>query len=313
MRVAVLLLIAAALTSCATPAAQPPPTPPTAGSAAAAPSAGTARAPAGWTQVWRDDFDGPAGSPPSTANWLHDTGTCYPGCPAKQWGTGEIETMTDSTANVAMDGNGHLAITPVREGDHWTSGRIETRRADFQPPPGGALRVEAALRLPEVGADGAGYWPAFWMLGAALRDGYQGWPGIGEVDVMESVNGRPSVFAAMHCGSLPDGPCKEVGGGLGSPEHPSPPGFHTFAAELDYSTSPQQVRWYLDGVQFHTVTAAQVDADTWQRATQHGFFLILNVAIGGQFPKAYGGEPGPTTVSGRPMLVDHVAVYTKAT
>jgi beta-glucanase (GH16 family) len=81
--------------------------------------------------------------------------------------------------------------------------------------------------------------------------------------------------------------------------------------ELDYSTSPQQIRWYLDGTQFFRVNANQVDQTTWNNATQHGFFVILNVAMGGAFPAKYGGGPNAATVSGKPMLVDYVSISTK--
>ena len=64
--------------------------------------------------------------------------------------------------------------------------------------------------------------------------------------------------------------------------------------EQDRSVSPEQIRWYLDGDNFFTVNANQVDATTWNNATHHGFFIILNVAIGGGFPAAFGGGPtGP--------------------
>ena len=71
-----------------------------------------------WQEVWREDFNGPAHSSPSSSNWLFDVGTGI-------FGTGEIETMTNSTSNVALDGNGHLVITGLRDqSGNWTSGRI---------------------------------------------------------------------------------------------------------------------------------------------------------------------------------------------
>ena len=144
--------------------------------------------PAGWTQVFLDDFNGSAGTGVSTTNWQYDTGTSYPGG-AANWGTGEVETMTSSTNNVALDGNGNLLITPRRDSSgNWTSGRIETNRTDFQPSAGGKLRVEARIQLPNVtGSSALGYWPAFWMLGAPYRGNYQNWPSVGELDVMENV------------------------------------------------------------------------------------------------------------------------------
>src|SRR5206468_734332 len=60
--------------------------------AAPAPAAcppGLPATPAGWTLTFSDDFSScTAGSPISTANWLFDTGTSYPGG-AANWGTGE--------------------------------------------------------------------------------------------------------------------------------------------------------------------------------------------------------------------------------
>ncbi|GAA0700790.1 glycoside hydrolase family 16 protein [Kitasatospora atroaurantiaca] len=273
----------------------------------------TVPSPTGWTQVFGDDFTGPAGSGINTANWRYTTGTSYPGGPAG-FGTGEVETMTADTTNVALDGAGNLRITPVRNGaGQWTSGRIETNRADFQPPAGGKLRVEARLQMPNVtGAAAKGYWPAFWMLGSPYRGNYWNWPGVGEIDIMENVQGINNEWATMHCGTSPGGPCNEKSG-IGGQRVCTPgtcqSGFHTYGVEWDRSTSPEQVRFYLDGVQFHTVTAAQMDAGTWAAATNHGFFIILNVAMGGEFPAAFGGGPDGGTASGVPMVVDYVGVW----
>ncbi|MDT0463303.1 glycoside hydrolase family 16 protein [Streptomyces gibsoniae] len=268
--------------------------------------------PSGWTQVFLDDFNGAAGSGVDSANWQYDTGTSYPGG-AADWGTGEVESMTSSTNNVSLDGNGDLLITPRRDAaGNWTSGRIETNRTDFQPPAGGKLRVQARIQMPDVtGAAAKGYWPAFWMLGAPYRGNYQNWPSVGELDVMENVQGLNTDWATMHCGTNPGGPCNETSG-IGNSTSCSgttcQAGFHTYAMEWDRSTSPEEIRFYLDGVNFHTVRANQVDATTWANATNHGFFVILNVAMGGGFPAAFGGGPDGGTESGHPMVVDYVQV-----
>ncbi|WP_285472740.1 carbohydrate-binding protein [Actinoplanes sp. NBRC 101535] len=270
-------------------------------------------APAGMTTVFSDDFTGASGTGVNTTNWRYSTGTGYPGG-AANWGTGEIETMTSSTANVYQDGTGNLAIKPIRDAaGNWTSGRIETQRTDFAAPAGGRMRIESRISQPNVtGAAAAGYWPAFWALGDAARPvGATNWPSIGELDILENVNGRPSVFAALHCGTNPGGPCNESTG-LGSGERACTGclgNFHTYAIEYDRSTSPEQLRWYLDGVNYFTLNSTVVDATTWNNATHHGFFVILNVAMGGGFPAAFGGGPTAATQSGVPMLVDYVAVY----
>ncbi|MFF0298776.1 acyltransferase family protein [Kitasatospora sp. NPDC004614] len=267
-----------------------------------------------WTTLLHDEFDGPAGAKPDPANWQYDLGTCYPGCPAAQWGTGEVETMTDSTANVRLDGQGSLEIVPTRDASgHWSSGRIESKRADFTAPAGGVLRVEAKLALPDVkGPAASGYWPAFWALGGKLRDGYTGWPGVGELDVLESVGGR-GVFGTMHCGTTPGGPCKEPAG-LGSGEQSCADcwgTFHTWAVEVDRSVSPEKVRWLRDGQEYFAVTSDQVEPTAWDQAVHHGIFLILNVAIGGNLPAAHGSSPTPATEPGHPMKVASVTVSTR--
>jgi beta-glucanase (GH16 family) len=268
--------------------------------------------PAGFTLLWSDDFNGANGTGVSSANWLYDLGTSYPGG-AANWGTGEVETMTNSTANVFQDGAGHLAIRPIRDASGaWTSGRIETQRNDFQPPAGGKLRIQASLQQPNVtGAAAAGYWPAFWALGGPFRGNFNNWPIVGEIDMMEDINGLSSEFATLHCGPGIPGTCNETTG-LGSGQRACAgcqTGFHTYALEWDKSISPQQLRWYLDGTNFFTLRQDQVDAASWTSATNHGYMIILNLAMGGGFPAAFGGGPTAATVSGVPMLVDYVAVY----
>ncbi|RKR88155.1 glycosyl hydrolase family 16 [Micromonospora pisi] len=274
--------------------------------------------PPGWSLVWSDDFTGAANTLPSASNWIIDTGTSYPGGPAN-WGTGEIQTYTNSTSNVSHDGAGNLRITPIRSaGGQWTSSRIETVRTNFKPPSGGVLAIEGRIQMPNVtGAAAAGYWPAFWALGAPYRGNYQNWPGIGEFDVMENVNGINSVWGVLHCGVAPGGPCNEfngIGTNRACPGSSCQSAFHTYRFEWDSGANPQQLRWYVDGQQYHTVTQNQVGQPHWDNMTSHaGYFLLLNVAMGGSFPNGVAGATTPTsaTVSGRPMLVDYVAVWSR--
>ena len=180
-------------------------------------------------------------------------------------------------ANVYQDGAGNLVIKPIRDAaGNWTSGRVETQRTDFAAPAGGKVRIEARIQQPNVsGAAAAGYWPAFWALGAAARPvGATNWPSIGEWDIMEDINGRSARSSrTLHCGVNPGGPCNETTG-LGSGEHACAgcqTGFHTYAVEYDRSVSPEQLRWYLDGSSYFTVNPNQVDATTWNNATHHGY------------------------------------------
>lgn len=150
--------------------------------------------------LFLDDFTGGSGSAPSSSNWIMQTGTAYPGGPA-QWGTFEVETYTKSGTNVRQGGNGNLLITPVKSSSgQWTSARIETVRNDFAPPAGGKLRIESRIKIPNVtGSNGLGYWPAFWAIGGDFRSNRTNWPAVGEIDIMENVNGGSSVYNVLHC------------------------------------------------------------------------------------------------------------------
>ncbi|GAA1601235.1 glycoside hydrolase family 16 protein [Kribbella karoonensis] len=273
--------------------------------------------PTGWSTMWSDDFNGPSGSLPSGTNWIIDTGHGYPGGPGN-WGTGEIQNYTNSTNNLSLDGSGNLRITPRRDAaGNWTSARIESQRADFKPPAGGVLAIESRIQMPNVTGDAAlGYWPAFWALGSPYRGNYWNWPGIGEFDIMENVNGINSVWGVLHCGVNPGGPCNEttgLGANRACPGSTCQSAFHTYRFEWDTSVSPNQLRWYVDGQQFHSLSQSQFPADTWSNMTSHaGYFVLLNLAIGGAFPDALNGPtPRASTVPDKPMVVDYVAVSTK--
>jgi hypothetical protein len=263
--------------------------------------------------VWTEDFAGPAGSAPSAANWITDTGTGYQGGPAN-WGTGEIETMTNATSNVHLDGNGHLDLTAVNSGGAWTSGRVETQRADFTPPAGGQLMITASIQQPNP-ANGLGYWPAFRALGAGYRGNTSTWPGVGEADIMEDVNGRGQSSETLHCGTAPGGNCAEYNGmtsGLATCVG-CQTGYHTYAEVIDRTTTDEQVRFYVDDEQVWVVRESQVGIATWQAAVDHAFFLVLDLAVGGSYPNAVCGctSPSPQTSSGGTLSVGALGVYQK--
>lgn len=270
-----------------------------------------------WHEIWRDDFNGPAGKSPDKATWIMEKGYRYPNGP-DHWGTREIQHYNDLPEDVSTDGQGHLQITPhVDVHNTWESARIETRRNDFLAPAGGMLRAEARIQLPAVtGKDALGYWPAFWMLGAGIRENTTLWPSHGEFDILENVNGDQQVHGTLHCGVEKGGPCNEhngLGGATSCPGAPCQGAFHTYAFEWDRSSSPEELRWYVDGMLYHTVRATAMDAKTWADATHGGMTVIFNVAIGGDFPDSASHQKTPTaaTKSGRPMLVDYVSVSTR--
>jgi hypothetical protein len=302
----VIALTAAAASSTsalAAPAANAANAAPAANAANAAPALAAAPAavpgpPSGWSTVFSDDFNGSAGSG-IDSQWMYDTGA------GSSFGTGEIETMTNSTSNVHLDGNGNLDVTALGSGSSWTSGRVQTTSANVGAPAGGELEVTASIEQP---SGGLGYWPAFWMLGPGQ------WPENGEIDIMEDVNSLSELSGTVHCGTDPGGPCNEpdgIGSGLvGCSGCQS--GYHTYTMILNRTnTSAESITFYLDGSAYFTVTEAQVGTATWQAAFDHNLSIILDLAMGGAYPNGVCNCTSPTssTASGGTMSVAYVAAY----
>ncbi len=141
----------------------------------------------------------------------------------------------------------------------------------------------------------AGLWPAFWMLGTNI--GEVGWPQSGEIDVMEYVSRNPNeVFGTIH------GPGYSGGQAFGRTytfPQPVAESYHTFSVEW----SPDQIRWFVDGINYHNATPADVAPNEW--VFNHPFYLIMNLAIGGNF----GGTISPDLTFPQQMLVDYVRIY----
>ena len=63
--------------------------------------------------------------------------------------------------------------------------------------------------------------------------------------------------------------------------------------------------WSLDGTAYHTETPATIPAGTRWVFDDSPFFMILNLAVGGDWP----GNPDSTTVFPQTLAVDYVRVY----
>lgn len=174
------------------------------------------------------------------------------------------------------------------------------------------MRIQASLKTPKV-ANPLGYWPAFWTLGAAFRGVYTNWPLIGEFDILENVNGEDKVYATLHCGTAPGGPCNE-NEGIGSSKAgvSAGSGFHTYTLEVDRTAGAGQEKmtWFVDNVQYHQILPGKVEASAWKEAVTKPHFLLMNLAIGGAFPNK-GGQTTPVaqTTSGGFLSAEYVAVY----
>lgn len=237
--------------------------------------------PASYEVVWEDEFLGAAGSLPSSTNWGAEVGT--------DWGNAQLEYDTDRADNAQLDGAGHLRIIAKAEswlGRNYTSARLSTAgKREFKYG-----RFEARLKVPT----GQGLWPAFWLLGADI--GTVGWPQTGEIDIMEARGQAPTV----NHGSL-HGPGYSGGGALTRAYTLSAGRFDTDFHTYRVDWSADQIRWYVDGQLYHEVNKGE-QPGAW--VYDHTFYIILNVAVGGNFV----GAPNGTTIFPQEMLVDWVRV-----
>jgi oligosaccharide reducing-end xylanase len=249
-----------------------------------APTAGGPAAPAdrpGWRLAWHDEFDKAIGP-----DWVFDVGTGRSG-----WGNNEHQFYTSRPQNVRVE-DGALVVEARREryeSSAFTSARLKTEgRKAFRYG-----RLEARIKIPR----GPAVWPAFWALGEDIRT--TGWPKGGEIDVMENIGREPStVHATVH------GPGYSGGKGVGAPfdlRAAFADDYHVFAVDWD----PGRLVFSVDGREYQTVTPASVQGD-W--VFDRPFFLLLNLAIGGNWP----GPPTDETPSSARMLVDYVRVYERA-
>jgi len=237
--------------------------------------------------VLQEEFDGPAGQAPDPTIWKAEVG-------GKGWGNNQLEFDTDRPENASLDGKGFLAIVSRAEtmgNRSYTSARMKTKDK-FSHQYG---RLEARIKLPA----GRGMWPAFWALGDDIDQ--VAWPSCGEIDIMENSGSEPSI----NHGSL-HGPGYSGGGALTSPYAlPNmarfPDAFHLFT--LDWSAAG--VSFAVDGTTYEQHFPAEVVKASKVWVYDHPFYLLLNVAVGGNFS----GDPGSTTVFPQTMLVDYVRAY----
>jgi peptidoglycan/xylan/chitin deacetylase (PgdA/CDA1 family) len=233
----------------------------------------------GWTLEWSDEFNGAA---LDRTIWALETG-------GHGWGNNEMQFYTARPENVRVE-DGHLVIEARKEryeGKDYTSARLKT--AGLKETQYG--RFEARIKVPK----GQGIWPAFWMLGADI--GKVGWPQSGEIDIMEIIGKEPrNAYGTLHGPGYSGEHAFSKPIALDGADYGDD--FHVFAVEWE----PQAIRWYRDGVHYHTATPALVKGD-W--VFEHPFFVLLNLAVGGYWP----GYPDSTTAFPRRMLVDYVRVY----
>lgn len=279
---------------------------------------------AGWALVWADEFDGTGIDP---EKWSHEVDCwgggnkerqCYVDWPENS-GVGDgCLTMTARIESVAgpawpedMRDNEGIDATEVKE-QLFTSSRLRTKgKADWTYG-----RVEVRAKLP----DGQGLWPAIWML--PTDEKYGAWARSGEIDIVEAVNlGAPCksckgkrenhIHGTIHYGDTwPQNKFKGNDAVLSKTED-GEQDFHVFAVEW----SEGRIVWFLDGEEYGTISRR-----TWtpliggiggnkNAPFDQPFHLILNVAVGGDWPESV--NEGGVMFEAFPaeMKVDWIRIY----
>jgi len=250
------------------------------------------------TLIWSDEFANSTGNPisPDPTVWTYDTGN-------SGFGNAELETYcawgsttapcTTANPNVWVGNDGLHIVARNPAAGVYTSARLKTQGL-FSFRYG---RLEVMASVPE----GQGLWPAIWTLGNSI--GNAGWPACGEQDVMEHINAATNpdlVHGSLHA------PNANLTNAYAFPAGQNAGGLHAYGMIW----SPQQVAFYVDNPAnvYATYTAGQVTAmagGVWPFDTGQANFILLNLAVGGNWP----GAPDGTTPWPAEMVVKYVRIY----
>ncbi|KAK8051638.1 hypothetical protein PG993_003023 [Apiospora rasikravindrae] len=214
-----------------------------------------------------------------------------------------------------------MYITPQLHDGEWRSARMEGK-SSYSCPEGKSLILQANIQVGSAPSDKqAGIWPAFWALGESQRHGTE-WPLCGEWDIFETSDGHDWTLGSLHWGemnadrtigrhSLPPAVGDELISKYGNKyDHTQP---HTWSIKVDRTKSSwrdETIQWFMDGKQFYEVKGSDVNnEEQWGVLAHEPYFPVLNVAVGGTFPK--GGQPNAQTATGMDtgMTVQYVAFY----
>lgn len=232
---------------------------------------------------WSDEFN--YTGLPDSSKWNYDVG-------GHGWGNNELQYYTAMDPLNAKVENGVLKIIAQKqkkENRDYTSAKLLTRgKAEFKYG-----RIEVRAKLPA----GRGTWPAIWMLGKNIKEA--GWPACGEIDIMEHVGyNKDSIFGTIHTESYNHVKGTQKGKGIfiGDPYTQ----FHVYA--IDWT--PDKIDFLLDGALYYHIENEHLSVKEWP--LDQPFYLILNLAIGGNWGGKFGVDDA---IFPAVMEIDWVRIY----
>lgn len=214
-------------------------------------------------------------------HWNYELGNCCPNLCG--WGNNERQFYTKD--NVSLK-DGNLVITATKDSTKYYSGRITTKdKVQFTY---GTVEVKA--KLPQ----GHGLWPAIWMLGSDISEA--GWPACGEIDIMEYVGKTPhEIHTTLH---TPASFGQSVNTNVETLENIEE-GFHVYKTNW----SKDAIKFYIDDQLVYTFSPEEKDKKNYP--FNKPFFIILNMAIGGNF----GGPDVDDSIFPQEFIIDYLKVY----
>ena len=213
-------------------------------------------------------------------HWSYEEGD---GCPDLcGWGNNERQIYSRDYVSVE---DGKLVIEAVKDGDKYFSGKINTKdKVEFKY---GNIEIRAKL------ATGQGLWPALWMLGADISE--VGWPGSGEIDLMEYVGKEPhTIYTSLH---TPASHGETINSKKTIVEDIEE-GYHIYKTEW----TKDHISFSIDGNLVYTFTPKKYDANEYP--FQKPFYFLINLAVGGNF----GGPEVDDSVFPAKFYVDYIKV-----
>ena len=248
-----------------------------------------------WTLVWNDEFDRDAIDDQKWNKLLWRPG----------WVNNESQAYTDRDTNLFI-GDGKLVIRGLIEPGYsgtdytgtdynadFTSGRVNT--AGLATWTYGRFDIRA--KLPK----GNGSWPAIWMLGSNIATA--GWPHCGEIDIMEHVGyDDGNIHASIHTTDYNHMIGTQKSGQVTTPT--ATDSFHVYSLEWDST----YIRYLVDNEPYFFIyNDSDGDEDKWP--FNHSHYVILNLAVGGDWGGVQGIDPNAFPME---MEVDYVRVFKKS-
>jgi beta-glucanase (GH16 family) len=228
-----------------------------------------------WADTVFDDFDS---FDASRQYWDYEFG--HPGA-----ANHELQTYTDSSDNVRLDGQGNLIIEAHKTPDGYTSGRLISRgKLDMLYG-----TVTARIKFPS----GQGIWPAFWLLGSNIDT--VGWPQCGEIDIMELVNTGTTYNVSLHGPPANSEYADSDAVSASGPIADLTTDFHNYWVKRQ----PDSITIGVDETTLGAFTPASLPPGA-QWVFNKPMYAVLNVAVGGDWP----GPPDESTRFPATMIVD---------